>query len=683
MWTAFGLPGSPPERVGVGAAQPSPYAPHSRRVGYLLLGFLAVAALIQLAFLLFAQQRLVLDATWEYHPRVVATGSVQSEPFTLTGRTSNLVVEVSSSLAQSWAYFTLTLVNEDTGASRTFGRELAYYYGTDSDGRWTEGTPWDRVWLPAVPAGRYFLAGGAGEPARRSTTAVRLTRDVPRALLDVAGDGPAGGAAAVLLVAPVELRAPAVAGERPPDGRANRGGRRVITTYSVFAGCVLAALTWVQLTGWSPFGISEDKGVPKSVRDNPGSARPAYGGAALHGGEMMPIPEIHWVQMVAALIYAAIGLVLFGVAFVARRPAHALQPLAGDHRPAERRAGHRGRRGRPRHLDHRLRRDPLSRADGAGHVVRDLRDRRHRRHRRARLRADRGGRSPATCSATRVTQFSTVIGAYLFAMGIGAWLSRYLRAGASPRASWRSSSRSAWWAAGRPRCCSSPSATPRTSGSSSTGWSSLVGTLVGLEIPLLLRILKRPPRLQGPGRAGAVARLPRRAGRLAAVPAAAGAAARPGPHLAAVRPRSTRRSGLWTTWIFRRELAAPGLPARVRRSRPCSAWRPGRSRRDRITAWSEDRLYADDIVLARTSPYQRIVLTRAGDDLRLFLNGNLQFASRDEYRYHEALVHPALAAPPAPRARARARRRRRARRARGARATRRSSASRWSTSTPR
>ena len=59
----------------------------------------------------------------------------------------------------------------------------------------------------------------------------------------------------------------------------------MITTYSVFAGCVLAALTWVQLTGWSPFGISEDKGVPKSVRDNPGSARPAYGARPYMGAK--------------------------------------------------------------------------------------------------------------------------------------------------------------------------------------------------------------------------------------------------------------------------------------------------------------------------------------------------------------------------------------------------------------
>ncbi|RYZ86621.1 MAG: polyamine aminopropyltransferase, partial [Proteobacteria bacterium] len=30
------------------------------------------------------------------------------------------------------------------------------------------------------------------------------------------------------------------------------------------------------------------------------------------------------------------------------------------------------------------------------------------------------------------------------------------------------------------------------------------------------------------------------------------------------------------------------------------------------------------------------------DDFRLFLNGNLQFSSKDEYRYHEALVHVGL-----------------------------------------
>src|SRR3546814_18909822 len=58
--------------------------------------------------------------------------------------------------------------------------------------------------------------------------------------------------------------------------------------------------------------------------------------------------------------------------------------------------------------------------------------------------------------------------------------------------------------------------------------------------------------------------------------------------------------------------------------------------------WAETAGYEEPVVYAESTPFQRIVLTRSGNDLRLFLNGNLQFYSRDEYRYHEALVHPAL-----------------------------------------
>jgi spermidine synthase len=56
-------------------------------------------------------------------------------------------------------------------------------------------------------------------------------------------------------------------------------------------------------------------------------------------------------------------------------------------------------------------------------------------------------------------------------------------------------------------------------------------------------------------------------------------------------------------------------------------------------------LFDDRIVFVERSQYQEIVLTQGGDDLRLFLNGDLQFSSRDEYRYHESLVHPAMVGP--------------------------------------
>ena len=65
-----------------------------------------------------------------------------------------------------------------------------------------------------------------------------------------------------------------------------------------------------------------------------------------------------------------------------------------------------------------------------------------------------------------------------------------------------------------------------------------------------------------------------------------------------------------------------------------------------ITKSIEQGLYRDDIILSQQTPYQKIVMTKHKDDLRLFLDGNLQFSSSDEYRYHEALVHiPMMYAP--------------------------------------
>ncbi|WP_217250989.1 polyamine aminopropyltransferase [Streptomyces sp. AC602_WCS936] len=68
---------------------------------------------------------------------------------------------------------------------------------------------------------------------------------------------------------------------------------------------------------------------------------------------------------------------------------------------------------------------------------------------------------------------------------------------------------------------------------------------------------------------------------------------------------------------------------------------------DDLEVTARQHMYADPIVHAETTQYQDIVITRStaftGDpDIRLFLNGDLQFSSVDEYRYHESLVHPAL-----------------------------------------
>lgn len=63
---------------------------------------------------------------------------------------------------------------------------------------------------------------------------------------------------------------------------------------------------------------------------------------------------------------------------------------------------------------------------------------------------------------------------------------------------------------------------------------------------------------------------------------------------------------------------------------------------DRITFAAEQRYFGDPVVFESHSPYQRLAVTQYKDDIRLYINGNLQFSSRDEARYHEALVLPAM-----------------------------------------
>ena len=68
-----------------------------------------------------------------------------------------------------------------------------------------------------------------------------------------------------------------------------------------------------------------------------------------------------------------------------------------------------------------------------------------------------------------------------------------------------------------------------------------------------------------------------------------------------------------------------------------------------IVRYGEQRKYRDRVVYAEQTRYQRIVMTRWKDHHWLYLDGHEQFSSFDEERYHEPLVHPAMALAAAPR----------------------------------
>lgn len=58
----------------------------------------------------------------------------------------------------------------------------------------------------------------------------------------------------------------------------------------------------------------------------------------------------------------------------------------------------------------------------------------------------------------------------------------------------------------------------------------------------------------------------------------------------------------------------------------------------------EQPLYDDPVIFSKTTQYQHITLTqdKSLNEVRLYLNGNLQFCSTDEQRYHEPMVHPVM-----------------------------------------
>ncbi len=65
-----------------------------------------------------------------------------------------------------------------------------------------------------------------------------------------------------------------------------------------------------------------------------------------------------------------------------------------------------------------------------------------------------------------------------------------------------------------------------------------------------------------------------------------------------------------------------------------------------LNSFFEQFLYQDQVMFSRQSAYQQIVMTKWNQDIRLFIDGNIQFSSRDEHRYHEPLVHIPMAMAP-------------------------------------
>jgi spermidine synthase len=239
-----------------------------------------------------------------------------------------------------------------------------------------------------------------------------------------------------------------------------------------------------------------------------------------------------------------------------------------------------------------------------------------------------------------VTQFSLIIGIYLFAMGVGSWLSRFIDKGLARRFVDIELAVAILGGFSAPLLF-------LTFARVSYFYAVLyflvfaIGVFVGLEIPLLLRILKDQVEFKE-----LVSRV------LAFDYIGALLASILFPILFVPRLGLIRTSlifgmlnagvALWGTWLLRPLIKGNILGMRVRAVIVLAVLLLGLVKANKITSLAEDEMFADEIVYTKDTPYQRIVITRGRAGFQLFLNGNLQFSSTDEYRYHEALVHPAM-----------------------------------------
>ncbi len=239
-----------------------------------------------------------------------------------------------------------------------------------------------------------------------------------------------------------------------------------------------------------------------------------------------------------------------------------------------------------------------------------------------------------------VTQFSTIIGVYLFSMGIGSYLSQFINKNLISK--FIHVELLIGLVGGFTAAILFVSFEYVTSFRIFLyGLVSVTGILVGFEIPILMRIMQTHFEFK---------ELVSKVFTFDYIGALLASLLFPlflVPHLGLIRSGFlfgifNVLVGIWTLYLFKDEIPWVKLLKGSAFAILISLVL-GFIYSDRILSFSEAASYQDKVIYSKTSKYQRIILTKSHDDFRLFLNGNLQFSSKDEYRYHEALVHMGMA----------------------------------------
>jgi hypothetical protein len=164
IFRAFGLRTWFRGQSGVFANQPNPHAEGATRARRYLVRVLLLLVLVFGAHYLVAGRTVAFQQRYQITPAGTLAGTDDdafvTPAFALEGRASNVQLELDTDLDNSWLYFTLALINEATGDTRSVGREVSYYHGSSGSESWWEGSRDEAAVIGQVPAGRYLLRVG-------------------------------------------------------------------------------------------------------------------------------------------------------------------------------------------------------------------------------------------------------------------------------------------------------------------------------------------------------------------------------------------------------------------------------------------------------------------------------------------------------------------------------------------
>lgn len=180
---AFSIKAPAPEKIGIGAAQPMPFATDISSLKIFSIVAVLLLTIIHFFISFNIKEEEVFQNTYQA-PAYRDPTPVVTPQFTIKEglfSTSNMEFYLFAPLNDDWLEAEVTLINDDTGEEYQIEIGTEFYDGYDGGEYWSEGSQSSTRFLSAIPAGNYHLNifPLKGSLSQEYNYTLKLTRNVP------------------------------------------------------------------------------------------------------------------------------------------------------------------------------------------------------------------------------------------------------------------------------------------------------------------------------------------------------------------------------------------------------------------------------------------------------------------------------------------------------------------------